>query len=169
MQFDLNRDCFLLGAPTSENALELLHCWWAAFRDCPRKIMGTGTNNLYRTIQNKKSVLKFREILDLAPQPLRLAYDPPEESNLGLKLRATFSQSITAGVAATFNGAVRRMQFAAANGVAYSMIPPIPILLTARTRTRGQRLGTAHALSRISASLVDAPRIIFLFLFNGTK
>ena len=107
---------------------------------------------MYRTIQNKQSALKFREILDLAPQPLRLAYDPPEESNLGLKLRATFSRSITAGVAATFNGAVRRMQFAAANDVAYSMIPPIPILPTARTRTRGQRLGTAHALSRVSAS-----------------
>jgi hypothetical protein len=40
------------------------------------------------------------------------------------RLRATFSRSITAGVASTFNNVLRRLQLAAANAVAFTMIPP---------------------------------------------
>ena len=42
------------------------------------------------------------------------------------RLRATFSRSITSGVAATFNDVIRRLQLSAANLRAYSMIPPVP-------------------------------------------
>jgi hypothetical protein len=41
------------------------------------------------------------------------------------RLRATLSRSIAAGVASTFNAAVRRLQLAAANAVAFYMVPPI--------------------------------------------
>lgn len=50
------------------------------------------------------------------------------------RLRATFSRSITMGVAATFNNVVRRLQLAAANAVAFTMIPPVPPPVKDRSR-----------------------------------
>jgi hypothetical protein len=50
----------------------------------------------------------------------------PKSLKVSDRLRATFSRSIASGVASTFNATTRRLQLAAANSVAYSMIPPLP-------------------------------------------
>ncbi len=49
----------------------------------------------------------------------------PKSLRVADRLRATFSRSIVAGVAATFNAAVRRLQLAEGNLIALSMIPPM--------------------------------------------
>jgi ribonuclease HI len=50
----------------------------------------------------------------------------PKSLKVADRLRATFSRSITAGVASTFNDIVRRLQLAASSLLAYSMVPPVP-------------------------------------------
>ncbi len=50
----------------------------------------------------------------------------PRSLKVADRLRATFSRSITAGVASTFNDIVRRLQLAASNLLPFSMVPPVP-------------------------------------------
>jgi hypothetical protein len=50
----------------------------------------------------------------------------PKSLKVADRLRATFSRSIAAGVASTFNDIVRRLQLAASSMLAYSMVPPVP-------------------------------------------
>lgn len=50
----------------------------------------------------------------------------PKASKVSDKLRATLSRAITAGVASTYNESIRRLQLAAFNSVAFSMVPPVP-------------------------------------------
>ncbi len=50
----------------------------------------------------------------------------PKTLRVADSLRATFSRAIVNGVSASLNSAVRRLQLADANQVAFSMIPPVP-------------------------------------------
>ena len=50
----------------------------------------------------------------------------PKSLKVTDKIRACFSRAITSGVAATLNDEVRRLQLAALNSVAFSMVPPAP-------------------------------------------
>ena len=74
----------------------------------------------------------------------------PKSLKVADRLRATFSRSIAAGVAATFNMVVRRLQLASANAVAFSMIPPMPTSRSAFNNTRAQLSKTYASLNRVS-------------------
>jgi hypothetical protein len=50
----------------------------------------------------------------------------PKSLKVSDRLRATFSRAIASGVASTFNATVHRLQLAAANSVAFSMIHHLP-------------------------------------------
>ena len=64
-----------------------------------------------------RETLRFCDFVsDYFPKSLKVADRPG----------ATFSRSITAGVASTFNDIVRRLQLAASSLLAYSMVPPVP-------------------------------------------
>ena len=79
----------------------------------------------------------------------------PKSLKVADRLRATFSRSITAGVASTFNAAVRRLQLAEGNLVALSLIPPMP---DARrfSNTRSQLSKVYAGLNRVSAEQLPA-------------
>jgi hypothetical protein len=74
----------------------------------------------------------------------------PKSLKVADRLRATFSRSIAAGVAATFNMVLRRLQLASANAVAFSMIPPMPTSRSAFNNTRAQLSKTYAFLNRVS-------------------
>ncbi len=62
------------------------------------------------------------------------------------RLRATFSRAISAGVASTLNDSIRRLQLAATNLVATSMIPPV----TNPLRLQNSRLQLAKFYAPLS-------------------
>jgi len=64
------------------------------------------------------------------------------------KLRATFSRAITVGTAFTLSEAVRRLQLAAANAVALSMVPAIAS--PAASRVRSRKLGTLQKVYSVT-------------------
>jgi hypothetical protein len=79
----------------------------------------------------------------------------PKSLKVSDRLRATFSRSIASGVASTFNATIRRLQFAAANSVAFSMIPP----LSEQQRfshSRSQLSKIYANLNRVSSSQLPA-------------
>jgi hypothetical protein len=79
----------------------------------------------------------------------------PKSLRVADRLRATFSRSIAAGVASTFNACVRRHQLAAANLSAFSMIPPVPDLR--RSLSLQARLAqTQRHLNRVSSQHLPA-------------
>jgi len=65
----------------------------------------------------------------------------PKQLNVYDKLRATFSRSITVGVAITLSEAVRRLQLAVSNSVAFSMVPQMSSPKASRA--------SAHALGHV--------------------
>lgn len=79
----------------------------------------------------------------------------PKSLRVADRLRATFSRSITAGVAATFNAAVRRLQLADGNLVALSMIPPMPDVRRF-SNTRSQLSKVYASLNRVSSDQLPA-------------
>ena len=79
----------------------------------------------------------------------------PKSLKVSDRLRATFSRSIASGVASTFNATIRRLQLAAANSVAFSMIPP----LSEQRRfshSRSQLSKIYANLNRVSSSQLPA-------------
>jgi hypothetical protein len=79
----------------------------------------------------------------------------PKSLKVANRLRATFSRSIAAGVASTFNSAVRRLQLSEGSLVALSMIPPMPEVR--RFSTIRSQLSKVYAgLNRVSAEQLPA-------------
>ena len=79
----------------------------------------------------------------------------PKSLKVADRLRATFSRSIAAGVASTFNAAIRRLQMAEGNSVALSMIPPMPEV-RCFSNTRSQLSKVYARLNRVSADRLPA-------------
>jgi hypothetical protein len=79
----------------------------------------------------------------------------PKSLKVADRLRATFSRSIAAGVASTFNAAIRRLQLAEGNSVALSMIPPMPDVRRF-SNTRSQLSKVYARLNRVSADRLPA-------------
>ena len=73
------------------------------------------------------------------------------------RLRATISRAITAGVSASQNCAIRRLQLAEASNCAFSMVPPISDHLTRRAVSARSRMIKSQApLSNLSAAATGA-------------
>jgi hypothetical protein len=79
----------------------------------------------------------------------------PKSLKVSDRLRATFSRSITSGVASTFNATVRRLQLADANSVAFSMIPPLSESHRF-SNSRSQLSKLYDSLNRVSADQLPA-------------
>jgi hypothetical protein len=99
-----------------------------------------------RTNILSRETLRFCDFVgDYFPKPLKVSD----------RLRATFSRSISAGVASTFNSTVRRLQLADANLVAYSMIPPLAESLRSSI-SRSQLSKLYGSLNRVSSDQLPA-------------
>ena len=66
----------------------------------------------------------------------------------------TLSRAITAGVASTYNASVRRLQLAAINSTAFSMIPPVPDR-AARRAVLARHSKVHNLLSQLSSQPLD--------------
>jgi hypothetical protein len=81
----------------------------------------------------------------------------PKSMQICDRLRATISRAITAGVSASQNCAIRRLQLAEANNCAFSMVPPIPIHPTRCAVFAQSRMVKSQALlSNLSAAATGA-------------
>lgn len=81
----------------------------------------------------------------------------PTHLHVADRLRATISRAIVNGVAASLNSAVRRVQLAVANQVAFSMIAPVPDLARRASSLSLRTLTRLHApLSQMSVHSLGA-------------
>jgi hypothetical protein len=79
----------------------------------------------------------------------------PKSLKVSDRLRATFSRSIAAGVASTFNASLRRLQLAAGNSVALSLIPPMHDSRRF-SQSRSQLSKTYASLNRVPSDQLPA-------------
>ena len=81
----------------------------------------------------------------------------PKSMRIHDRLRATISRAITAGVSASQNCAIRRLQLAEASNCAFSMVPPISDHPTRRAVSARSRMIKSQApLSNLSAAATGA-------------
>jgi hypothetical protein len=81
----------------------------------------------------------------------------PKSMRIRDRLRATISRAITAGVSASQNCAIRRLQLAEARNCAFTMVPPIPSHPLRHAQAVQSRMVKALApLSNLSAAATGA-------------